>query len=270
MHGSSRGAFVASEQSLDAVLRDGADAAVVGADLFGVCATLDASVALRRAVSDPSRDSDARAGLVTGLFGGKVLDATVQVVRTVVAQRWVTDRDLTDTLENLAVQAVLAVAERAGRSDAVEDELFRFERIVAADPALRDVITDRQGEVPAKVALVSRLLEGKVAPETLTLARQAVLAPRGRRFGAVVVEYLDIAAARREQLTAVVTSAIELDETQKGRLTAALTAIYARPVHVNTVLDPRVIGGIRVQVGDEVVDGTVLRRLDSARRHMGA
>ena len=111
---------------------------------------------------------------------------------------------------SLAVQAVLAVAERGGRADRVEDELFRFERLVAATPQLRDVLTDRTVPGAAKAEVVATLLDAKAAPETLRLARQAVLAPRGRRFSAVVEEYLDIASTRRAQLTATVTSAVDL------------------------------------------------------------
>jgi F-type H+-transporting ATPase subunit delta len=41
-------------------------------------------------------------------------------------------------------------------------------------------------------------------------------------------------------------------------------------VHINTVVDPRVLGGVKVEIGDEVIDGTIMRRLDASRRAMGA
>jgi F-type H+-transporting ATPase subunit delta len=74
---------------------------------------------------------------------------------------------------------------------------------------------------------------------------------------------------RREQLTATVTAAFPLDDVQAQRLAQALSSIYARTVQINVVLDPAVVGGIRVQVGDEVVDGTILRRLQEAERALG-
>jgi len=110
------------------------------------------------------------------------------------------------------------------------------------------------------------LLEGKASAETIRLARQAAVAPRGRRFGRVLESYLAIAAGRRAQLTATVTAAVVLDDTQRRRLAAALSGIYNRPVQINVVLEPTVVGGIRVQVGDEVVDGTILRRVQEAER----
>ena len=95
-------------------------------------------------------------------------------------------------------------------------------------------------------------------------------APRGRRFSAVIEDYLKTLAATRAHLAATVTSAVALDDTQRERLAAALTRVYGSQVHLNVVLDPTVVGGIKVEIGDEVVDGTVLRKLEGARRHFGS
>ena len=95
-----------------------------------------------------------------------------------------------------------------------------------------------------------------------------MLAPRGRKFDRTMRDYLALAAKRREQLTAVVTAAVDLDEAQRQRLANALQGIYGKPIQLQLVIDPKVVGGIRVQIGDEVVDGTVLRKLEGARRHI--
>lgn len=269
MQGSSRAAAAVGQQALDAALTGAADPGRLGEDLFGMGATLDSSAALRRALTDPTRDADAKGDLAKRLFLGKVSNEALAVLMTLVGERWSTERDLTDTVERLAVQSVLASAEAARTADAVEDELFRFERVVAGTPALRDALLDRQADPAAKAALVDRLLSAKARPQTVRLARQAVLAPRGRRFAAVIEDYLEVIAERRKQLTATVTSAIELTAAQRVRLAGSLTAMYDRPVHLQTVVDPNVLGGIRVEIGDEVVDGTVLRKLDGARRHFG-
>jgi F-type H+-transporting ATPase subunit delta len=196
-----------------------------------------------------------------------VNQAAVHVLSELVAQRWSTERDLSDTVESLAVETVLASAEAGGRGDHVEDELFRFERIVAGNPALRDALVNRNVDPQGKAELVGRLLQGKVTAETARLARQSVLAPRGRKFDRTLELYLALAAKRREQLTAVVIAAVPLDETQRHRLAAALQGIYGKPVQLQLVIDEKVVGGIRVQIGDEVVDGTILRKLEGARRH---
>ncbi len=271
MHGSSRSAVAAVENTFQGVLDGEVDRARLAEDLFGISDALDGTVALRRAVADPSRDGEPKAELVERLFAGKVGPEALVVAKAAARQRWSEEHDLTDTLESLAVGAVVAGAEKAGRADQLEDELFRFERIVAGNPRLRDSLTDRRSDPHGKEQLVTELLEGRATSETVRLVRQAVRVPRGRRFDRVLGEYLAVAARRREQLSATVTSAVALDEHQRERLATALSGYYGgKDIHLNTIVDPGVIGGIRVQIGDDVVDGTILRRLDAAKRHFGS
>jgi len=269
MQGSSRAAFAVGRDAFASELGSGADVSALAEDLFGVTAALDSSASLRRALVDPSRDATAKRGLVEGLFGPKMRAAATGILKVLVSQRWADDHDLGDATESLAVEAVVASAEAGGRLDALEDELFRFGRVVAADSSLRDALSAHGGDEDAKVALVEALLEGKASPEAVLLVLQAAVSPRGRRFGRVLESYLAIAAMRREQLTATVTAAFPLDDVQAQRLAQALSAIYGRTVQINVVLDPTVVGGLRVQVGDEVVDGTILRRLQEAERALG-
>jgi F-type H+-transporting ATPase subunit delta len=268
MQGSSRVAAAKAQEALDALLGEGVDAATLADELFAATSTVDGSAALRRALADPSGDGEAKRALAIRIFGGKLSDAAVRLIGELASQRWTSDRDLTDTMEGLAVQSVLAGAERDGRIDQVENELFRFERAVAADSGLRDALSVRNTDAAGKARLVATLLSGKASPETVRLASQAASAPRGRKIERTLEEYLRLAAVRREQLTAVVTSAVHLDEQQQARLRSALEGTYGKTVVLQTIVDPEVVGGIHVRVGDEVVDGTISRRIDEARRHV--
>ena len=270
MQGSSRAAAAASRDAFTGALAAGADRSRLAEELLAVVAVIDGNATLRRAIGDPSREGADKAAFAERLFGGKVSADTVAVVKGVVSQRWSAERDLSDTLEAYAVEAVVAEAETADRADRLEDELFRFERIVASDSALRGALTDLTAPAASRGSLVDSLLEGKVAPETLFLARQAVTSPRGRRFDRTIEKYLEIAATRREQQTAIVTSAVPINDADRDRLADGLSRIYGGKVHVNTVVDPRVLGGVKVEIGNEIIDGTVIRKLDGARRAMGA
>ena len=268
MRGSSRAASTSVQSAFDSSLAGASGWETLAEELFAVTAVVDGSASLRRALADPSREGSDKQGLARSLFGGKIGETTTGLVADVAGQRWSAERDLADTLESLAVQALLAAAERERRIDRVEDELFRFERIVAGDSGLRDTLSSRNTDGAGKATLVHGLLEGKAAPETVRLVEQAVRVPRGRRLDRVMEAYLHLASQRREELVALVTVAAPLTEQQHARLSSALEAHYGKPVTLQLVQDPTVMGGIRIQVGDEVVDGTVLRRLDEARRHV--
>jgi F-type H+-transporting ATPase subunit delta len=269
MRGVSRESLSAGQDRLEALLSAaGVDAASVGDDLFAITGVLAGSAGVRRAFTDPSRDADAKAGLTQRLFGGKVGEGSLDLVTGLVRARWADAGDLVDAVERLAVNAVLAGAERAGRLDAVEDELFRFARTVSGDMRLRDALSTRSAGTQRKAKLVRTLLEGKAAPETVRLAVQAATLPRGRRSEQVLEGYVDAAAARRSQLVAHVVAALPLSTDQRDRLAAALRRVYGRDIRLNIDVDPDVVGGLRVQVGGEVVDGTVSARLDEARRRL--
>lgn len=268
MRGSSRAASAVVRDALEGVLQGGGDRAALADDLFAVTSVIDGNASLRRALADPSGDGGAKGALAERLFGGKVGAPASGLVATAAAQRWADERDLTDTLEAAGVASLLAQAEADGRIDAVEDELFRFERIVAGDAELRDTLSSRNTDASGKAGLVRTLLEGKANAETTRLAVQAVQAPRGRRLDRVLEAYLQQAATRRQQRTALVTVATPLTEQQAARLTSQLESMYSSAVKLQVVIDPQVLGGIRVQVGDEVMDGTISRRIDHARRHV--
>lgn len=269
MQGSSRAAAAAGQRVFDEALAAGADTRRMGGDLFAVAGAIDTSASLRRALTDPTREGSAKGALVRQVFGGKIDPSAEDLVAALVAHRWSSEGDLIDTIEDLGVQAVSVSAAARGSGDQIEDELFRFERIVAANPKLRETLTDRHVDASARARLVDSLLQGRAQPETIQLASQAVTSSRGLRFDRVIESQLATIARRRELLAATVTSAIELDAAQRDRLATALSGIYERQVTLHTVIDPRVIGGLRVQIGDEVLDGTVLRKLEGARRHMG-
>jgi F-type H+-transporting ATPase subunit delta len=269
MRGASRDSTAAGQERLDTLLAaGGSDPSAVADELFAVTDALADSPALRRALTDPARDGQAKAELVGRLFSRAVGDPTIDLLAGLVRGRWAAAADLTDAVESLAISAVLFAAEQAGRLDTVEDELFRFSRIVAADTDLRDAFSQRSEGAERKAELVRSLLGSKVAPETLRLAVQAATRPRGLRTEQALEIYVNAAAQRRRQLIAEVVSAVPLTEQQRSRLLAALESTYGRSVRLNLDLDPRALGGLRIQIGGELIDGTVAGRLDDAGRKL--
>ena len=104
----------------------------------------------------------------------------------------------------------------------------------------------------------------------MRLITQATLQARGRTLDASLEEFARLAAERRERLVAEVHVAIALTAAQRRRLAAALAASYGHDVHLNIVLDPKVIGGMSVQIAGERIDGTMASRLAGLRRRLAA
>lgn len=269
MRGTSQASLDAVLESFEPVLeRAGADASTLGVQLYAVVDVLDGSGSLRRALSDPARDGDDKARLVQQLLAGKVDDRVVEVVTAAVRARWSAEADLVDALETVASEAVLASAEHQDVLAQVEDELFRFDRLLVGHRDLRSALTDRSAEPDARVRLVRTLVEGKVAPQTQVLLERAAAAPRGRTLSATTAMLGELAARRRERLVATVTAAVPPSREQLDRLAAILERAYGRAVKLNVAVEPSVVGGMRVQVGSEVVDATVLANLEDARRRL--
>ena len=134
--GASRESLAAARETLGTLIRsEDTDLVTVSDELFALTSVLDSEHALRRALTDTSRDGDARAGLARAVLGERVGGATADLLSWVVRARWSGPRDLADALELLAVEAQVAAAEQAGRLDEVEDELFRTSRVVAGQPS---------------------------------------------------------------------------------------------------------------------------------------
>lgn len=252
---------------LDELLAGGTEASDLGSELFAVVGMFDAEPTLRRVLTEPSVAVRARSGMVSTLLDGKVSDSAVQVVLAAVSQRWSRSRDLVDALERCAVVAEATKAERSGNLDALEDDLFRFGRILEANPELRDVLSNRAAPLAARRRVLDSLLEGKVSPATSDLLGQ-LLVGRHHSLAAGLAYYQEVAASRRSRLVATVWVAAPLSGSQRERLASSLAKQYAHDVHLNVVVDPGVMGGVRVAIGDDVIDSTISNRVAQAHRRV--
>ena len=237
-------------------------------ELFAVARLLDGQLTLRRALSDPAGKPEDRAGLARRLFTGKLSDTALDLVETVARQRWSHPIDLVDAFTALATEASLDAADARGDLDGVEDELFRFGRIVAGDRELGRILSDRKATAEGKTALLDRLLAGRVSPVTEQLLRNVLTGPHAGTAENAIERLSDVASRRRGQSVARVTTAVPLDQAQEQRLAAVLGRIYGRSIGMQVTVDPTVLGGLIVQVGDEVIDGSIAHRLEVAGRRL--
>jgi F-type H+-transporting ATPase subunit delta len=270
MLGSSRESLAALRTSLD--VRGGSDDPgfeSVSGDLLAVAAVLGREKSLRQALADSGQQVSSRVGIATTLFGERISAPAFAVLLDVVKARWSHDADLVDGLEALGAQAACITADQRGELDRVEDELFTFGRAVDESSDLQMALTDPSLDDASKGALVRDIVGPSALPVTTALLVHAAANLRGRRPAAAVDELARLAASQRERLLAEVRSAIDLSTEQQQRLAGALSRQAGREVRVNVVVDPDVVGGLLVRLGDEVIDGSVASKLESARRTVG-
>ena len=220
---------------------------------------------LRGILSDPSAESGAKAGIVTAVFGKSASPASLEFLTALVALRWSRPRDLVVALEQLAVHAAASNAAKAGTIAEVEAALFAFAQAITSDSELQFALADKNAPVEAKAKLAEQLVGSKVSAEAALLIRAAVTAPGKRRASVVLGEFAKQVADFAERLIAVVTVAQPIDQAQLGRIEKTLSANYGRPMTVNVEIDPSILGGVRIQVAGDVIDGSVATRLQAAK-----
>ena len=231
-------------------------------ELFAADRVMGDSSQLRAVLSDPSSEIEQKRAVIAAVFGSSLHTTAQGLLGVVAGNRWSSDRDLLDGIEELAYRVA---AESAGSTVSIDTELFAFDAAVSSDNELELAVGSKLDDSGAKVALVERLLAKKVSPQTLAIVRHLVQAPRGRRIGAALRHAASVVADQAGLSVATVTSASPIAAAQLSRLRKALSASYGRELRINQVVDPSIIGGLRVQLGDDVIDGSIASRLGELR-----
>jgi F-type H+-transporting ATPase subunit delta len=242
------------------------DRTVLARQLAAVGDALTAQPRLRRALADASIADEARSGLAATLLQDKIGSSAMAMTLAAVRLRWSSPWNLVDSLEQAADDVLLLDADESGALGEVEDELFRFERILEAEPELTTVLDSATQPVERRLGLLRELVSDKVTPATLQLLEQAIRSGRRRGVVAAIGRLLEDAAARQDRSVARVISAVPLTDAQENRLTRLLSEQFGRRISVRTAVEPGVRGGLVIRIGDEVIDGSVSARLAAARQ----
>lgn len=255
-----------SRESRGGVLRGrGTDLPGLADELYAVADLLTGQPRLRRTLADPASKAESRTALIRQLLQGKVSDPTLRITEQAVSLRWSSPWDLVDGLETSGDEVLLAAAERDDALDAVEDQLFRMERILDAQSDLSALLDEAVVPPARRVGLLDDVIAGKTHPVTRALLDHAVASQRKRTAVLAIDSLIEAAAARRHRSLARVISPNELTDDQQTRLAGALSQLYGRTVDVRYAVDPSVRGGLVIRVGDEVIDGSVASRLIRVR-----
>lgn len=236
--------------------------------LLNLAQDLQANKPLLRTLTDNGLDPAVRAAVAHDLLGSPLGAPALRVIEFAAGLRWASANDLVTALAAAGIRSSLAEAERRGDLDQIEDEIFRFTRTVAANGELELALSDPAISDSARNGLLDELLGSRMQGAGLAAVKYVLNNRGGRSVNDALNELVAMAASRRGKLLAEVTSAVALDESQKDRLAKTLEGIYGRSISLQNEIDPSVIGGISVRVGDDLIDGTVAESLEQARRRM--
>ena len=263
MASSTRQSRLLAEQELSKLGKVGL---LMTSELFAATNALLSSPQLRSALSDPSAQAAGKSKLVEAVFGPKLSKETVGLLGKMAQMRWSATRDLALTAEALGVRAAAAASKDI---DTVQAELFAVGQIVSSDPQLELALSSTRASAEAKMVLVAKLLNTKATETTSILAGQAVHSRTFKRFAEVLEQYGMWIAEFAGESVANVRASKELSEDQLTRLSAALTKVFGRELQLNVEIDQEIIGGLHITVNGEVLDATVLTKLQNARLQLG-
>ncbi len=231
-------------------------------ELFSAGRIIGESSQLTAMLTDMATPDVQKTAILKAVFRSALGESTLALLGVVVSKRWSNTGDLLAGIEELGLRAA---AESATDGTNIDAELFAFGNAVASSADLELAVSSKLGTDESKVALVEHLLAAKVSPQTLAIVRHLMQQPRGRRIGELLRTAASIVADQAGLSVAVITSATPIAAGQLERLQKSLAVKFGRPLKFNLRIDPLLIGGLRVQVGDSVIDDSVASKLKELR-----
>ena len=259
-----------SRDSLAPKLRDThEDAWRIGNELFTITSALDNNIQLERALTDPSRPTADKVVVFKEMVGDQVHPMTTEIMTDLVSRRWSRARDIANAVEDFGVDAMMYYADATDSTLRVSIELSRLHSSLLNLPVVRSKLYDDQAPSEVRVKLFRELFGDKnLNKVTMRLAEHATCNLRRRRYLETIQWLIKKFSRHMGQSMITVTTAAPLKEEQIKRLIDVYSAKVGRQVHINSVVDPTVLGGMRIQVGDEVTDNTVVAQLQNLHRRV--
>ena len=247
------------------------DAWRIGNELFVITSLLDGNVRIERALTDVSRPLEDKVAVLNTLLGDQVHPMTMEIMTEVVKRRWSRAADIANAVEDFGVDAMMYYADATDSTLQVSIELAELHSALLNTPVVRAKLYDETVPSEARVKFFHELFDGKVLNKvTMRLAEHATENLRRRRYLETIQWLINKLSRHMGESMVIVTTATPLKQEQIDKLIAVYSKKIGRAVHINSVVDPSVLGGMRVQVGDEVTDNTVVAQLENLQRSVKA
>lgn len=261
-----------SRDSLAPKLRNsGEDAWRIGNELFTITSALDHNIQLERALTDPSRPVEDKVAVVKTLIGNQAHPLVMEIMSDLVSRRWSRVSDIANAVEDFGVDGMMYYADHTNTTLQVSVELAELHSALLNLPVVRTKLYDATVSSEARVKLLYSLIgDADFTKVTKRLAEHATCNLRNRRYLQTIQWLINKFSRHMGESMVTVTTATPLSKEQVEKLVAIYTAKTGHSVHINSVVDPTVMGGMRIQVGDEVTDNTVVAQLQHLQRTVKA
>ncbi|WP_342319568.1 F0F1 ATP synthase subunit delta [Corynebacterium mayonis] len=276
MKATSREALARVEKELGEIIRSSGEgessvaaAAQIGTELLLIADELDRERALRVALTDPSLEVAAREGILNEVFSGKVAEPTLAVLRSIANQEWSSSREMRTGVVNLGRFALMLAAKANGQLEQIESELFQLSVLLENNAELTQLLSDRKAPAKQRRSLLANVIYGKVSMFTEAIALQVIGRPVRNPIDDLAAVSEEVAQMRGKTV-ARISAAEELSSGQREALSAKLESIYGREIAIHTEVDPSLLGGMVIRVGDEEIDGSTRGKLSRLRADLAA
>ena len=261
-----------SRDSLAPKLRNsGEDAWRIGNELFTITSALDHNIQLERALTDPSRPVEDKVAVVKTLIGDQAHPLVMEIMSDLVSRRWSRVSDIANAVEDFGVDGMMYYADYTNTTLQVSVELAELHSALLNLPVVRTKLYDATVSSEARIKLLYSLIgDADFTKVTKRLAEHATCNLRNRRYLQTIQWLINKFSRHMGESMVTVTTATPLSKEQVEKLVAIYTAKTGHSVHINSVVDPTVMGGMRIQVGDEVTDNTVVAQLQHLQRTVKA
>ena len=230
---------------------------------------LDRNIRLERALTDPSRPVEDKVALLNKLVGDQAHEMTMEILTDLVGRRWSRVSDIANAVEDFGVDGMMYYADATDATLQVSIELAELHSALLNLPVIRSGLSSDHAPAEARIKLLYALVGNKdLNKVTMRLAEHAACNPRNRRYLSTIHWLINKFSRHMGESMVTVTTAAPLNQEQVDKLIAVYSKKLGRPVHINSNVDPTVIGGMRIEIGDEVTDNTVVAQLQQLQRRV--
>lgn len=170
-----------------------------------------------------------------------------------------------DPLNTAYARALLEMAQAENAVDRVADDLFRLGELVKANPALLQFLKDANVTREGKRQALAELFQNRVHSLVLDMLITISDVDRANRLAAIIEEFIAQASAARKKVSGEVVTAVPLDAATLQRMAAELSRVTGRNVDLLQRVDPAILGGAIIQVGEQIIDGSLRRKLEQIK-----